>query len=59
MGQKLADSELELYRSVDEVLCYVWDLIGVAYSPAARDEYHGYLPEVFAMLQDRVEPCRL
>lgn len=24
MGQKFADSELELYRRVDEVLYYVW-----------------------------------
>ncbi len=40
MGRKLTDTELELYRRVDEVLYYVWDPIGVASSPAA----HGYLP---------------
>ncbi|RDV00214.1 hypothetical protein [Trinickia dinghuensis] len=55
MGQKFADSELELYGRVDEVLCYVWDPIGVAYSPAARDEYQGYLPKVFATLQEGVD----
>lgn len=54
MGRKLADTELELYRRVDEVLYYIWDPIGVAYSPAARDEYQAYLPKVFAMLQEGV-----
>lgn len=52
MGRKLTDAELELYRRVDEVLYYVWDPIGVAHSPAARDEYQGYVPRVFAMLQE-------
>lgn len=52
MGRKLVDTELELYRRVDEILYYVWDPIGVAYSPAARNEYQGYLPKVFAMLQE-------
>lgn len=51
MGHELADDELELYRRVDEVLFYVWDPIGVATSPTARDEYYGYLPIVFSMLQ--------
>lgn len=55
MGQKFTDSELELYRRVDEVLYYVWDPIGVAYSPAARDEYHGYLSKVFTMLQEEMD----
>lgn len=54
MGQKLADTELELYRRLDEVLYYVWDPIGVASSPA-RDEYQGYLPKVFAMLQEGLD----
>lgn len=52
MGTKLPDNELELYRRVDEVLHYVWDPIGVATIPEARDEYQGYLPDVFRMLQD-------
>jgi hypothetical protein len=42
-GRKLADSALELYKRVNEVLHYVWDPIGVAYSPAARDEYQRYI----------------
>jgi len=52
MGGKLADEELELYKRVDEVLYYVWDPIGVANNPAARDEYQGYLTKVFTMLQE-------
>ncbi|RAS03579.1 hypothetical protein C7415_111201 [Cupriavidus alkaliphilus] len=52
MGHKLADIELELYKRVDEILYYVWDPVGVAYSPAARDEYQAYLPKVFALLQE-------
>lgn len=52
MGHKLTDDGLELYRRVDEVLFYVWDPIGVANSPAARDEYYGYLwMKGFAALQ--------
>ena len=52
MGQKLGDTELELYRRVDEVLYYVWDPIGIAPNPVTRDEYQRYLPEVFSMLQE-------
>ncbi|WP_144138121.1 hypothetical protein [Paraburkholderia sp. BCC1884] len=55
MGRKLSDTKLELYRRIDEVLYYVWDPIGVATSPAARDEYQGYLPTVFTMLQEGMD----
>lgn len=41
----------ELYRAVDEVLHYVWDPIGIFDMPQARDEYHGYLPEILGLLQ--------
>jgi hypothetical protein len=50
MGQKLAPEQIELYRRVDEVLHYVWDPIGVAGTPEARDEYDAYLPYVFSLL---------
>jgi hypothetical protein len=52
MGWKLVDTELELYRRVDEVLYYRWDPIGVAPSLVTRDEYQGYLPKVFTMLHE-------
>lgn len=51
MGTKLAPAEEELYRRTDEVLHYVWDPIGVAGTPLARDEYFGYLPQVFRLIQ--------
>lgn len=47
--------ERELYQRTSEVLHYVWDPIGVAHEPAARDEYDSYLPIVVSMLRD---PCR-
>lgn len=50
MGQKLPPNEMELYRRTDEILHYVWDPIGIAGVPEARDEYHSYLPGIFAHL---------
>jgi hypothetical protein len=50
MGKKLPPDERELYRRVDEVLHYLWDPIGVAGEPGARDEYEEYLPRVFSIL---------
>ncbi len=50
MGKKLSSEQTELYRATDEVLHYIWDPIGVAEEPNARDEYWGYLPQVFKML---------
>lgn len=49
---QLSPPDLALYRAVDEVLHYLWDPIGVASVPEARDEYHGYLPHVFGMLKN-------
>lgn len=50
MGQKLPPKHNELYKRVDEVLHYLWDPIGVAGEPFARDEYFSYLPKVFSLL---------
>ena len=50
MGHRLSPEQAELYRRVDEILHYLWDPIGVARIPEARDEYHGYLPHVFSLL---------
>jgi hypothetical protein len=52
MGKKLSPADLELYQRTDEVLHYVWDPIGVAKVPMARDEYHGYIPQVFGLLKE-------
>ncbi len=50
MGEKLPPFEMALYHRTDEILHYIWDPIGVAGEPFARDEYHGYLPRTFALL---------
>ena len=52
MGTKLSPPDEELYRAVDEVLHYVWDPIGVAGVPHARDEYDSYLPQVFRRIKE-------
>lgn len=59
MGRKLPPDQLELYRRCDEVLHYVWDPIGVAGAPGARDEYHAYLPMVFRLLVEGGDKDRL
>lgn len=56
MGIKLSPREAELYRRCEEILHYVWDPIGVAGVPAARNEYHSYLPQVFTLVRDMAEP---
>lgn len=55
--RKLSYHENMLYLRVDEVLHYLWDPIGVADVPEARDEYYSYLPTVFQLLMngDRAE----
>lgn len=56
MGKKLPPLELALYRRCDEVLHYMWDPIGVAGAPGARDEYESYLPHVFRLVLEGAEP---
>jgi hypothetical protein len=41
----------ELYRRVDEVLHFIWDPIGVAGEPGARNEYESYVTEVVRLLK--------
>ena len=50
MGRKLSPDQVALYRGCDEVLHFIWDPIGVAGEPYARDEYESYLPGIFRML---------
>ena len=48
---------LELYRAIDEILWRDWDPIGISGMSGARDEYQGYLPEVYrlALAGDRAK----
>ena len=50
VAHKLSPEHKALFRRVDEVLHYVWDPIGVAGTPEARDEYDSYTPRVFSLL---------
>jgi hypothetical protein len=43
----------ELEKRIDEVLYYVWDPIGVADSPYARDEYSPYVPAILTLVIDK------
>ncbi|MCO6511593.1 MAG: hypothetical protein J5I65_12445 [Aridibacter famidurans] len=52
MTEELKQKEKVLYNRCDEVLHYLWDPIGVSDIVQARDEYHSYLPTVFAMVRD-------
>ena len=45
------DDDALLTRRVDEVLHYLWDPVGVARCPQARDEYDAYVPGVVALLR--------
>jgi hypothetical protein len=53
MGGTPHDSKL--CERVDEVLHYVWDPIGIAREPDARDEYHAYLPQAFSLLKSTTD----
>jgi len=48
MGKKLSPNQMKLYSFIDEILFKEWDPIGVSDIPEARDEYYGYLPQVFS-----------
>ena len=43
-----------LFIAVDEILCCLWDPIGVSSdgAPEARDEYTSYVPEIVKLLED-------
>ncbi len=51
MAQELEGRDLDLYQSIDEVLHYMWDPIGVSGVPETRDEYSSYLPIVYEMVK--------
>lgn len=56
MSRKFTPIESELGQRVDEVLHYVWDPIGVATAPEARDEYSGYAMRVLGLLLESKPP---
>ena len=50
MVHKLSTYQDDVFRYCNEVLHYVWDPIGVAACPQARDEYDSYVPGVVSLL---------
>jgi hypothetical protein len=51
MTTKQSHADRKFLRIVGEVLHYIWDPIGVAGVPQARDEYHGYVGPLVALLR--------
>ena len=50
-------AEQRLRLVIDEILHYMWDPIGVAGTPEARDEYAGYVGKVLAYALEENEPA--
>lgn len=50
MSSLISKKEKDLYTRIDEVIHYIWDPIGIAYEPGARDEYHSYLPTIYKLV---------
>jgi hypothetical protein len=55
MGLILKEHQNLLRKRIDEVLHYMWDPIGVAGTPEARDEYDSYVPRLYGMLLQGVK----
>ena len=51
MTSRLSLQDQELLRITSEVLHYLWDPIGVAGIPQARDEYDEYVGPVLTLLR--------
>ena len=51
MEAKDSPQERELYQRIDEVLHYLWDPIGIAGEPYARNKYCPYIPAIFNMVK--------
>lgn len=43
----------DLFVAVDEILCYIWDPLGVSAdgTPQTRDEYTSYVPKIVESLE--------
>lgn len=50
-NEHLLRPDAELFDRVDEVIHYIWDPIGISDEPFARDEYHGYLNEIYSRVK--------
>jgi len=51
--------EQELFRRCDEIIHYIWDPVGSKDIPLARDEYYGYLPQIFTLLKNGADKVKI
>ena len=51
LGYRLGPEDSRLHLAISEVLHYIWDPIGLAGVPEARDEYDGYVNAVLSLLR--------
>jgi hypothetical protein len=49
-----AAKDFLLYKKIDDILWFDWDPIGIN-GLAPRDEYLGYVPEVFGLVKAKVD----
>lgn len=56
MGIKLPPDKLALYETLDEILFFKWDPIGISDMNWSRGEYYAYLPVVFNLVLENDEP---
>lgn len=47
METKFEENKLNFYKKIDTILWQKWDPIGVNEIESARDEYYGYIPEIY------------
>jgi hypothetical protein len=59
LGSSCSETNATLYRALDEVMHYIWDPVGVAGIPGARDEYQAHIPEVFRLVLDGQDECAI
>jgi hypothetical protein len=52
VSSRLSPRDQVLYDRCDKILLYTWDPIGIADVPQCRDEYTGYLPQVWRLVRD-------
>lgn len=53
MGIKMDAKELLIYKRIDDILWFEWDPIGVNEFHEARDEYQGYLYQIYDLKKSK------
>ena len=59
MASHLSPDDQILLQRIDEVLHYVWDPLGIATLPEARDEYAECVQRVWPLVRDGAGPDRI